>query len=471
MINNVIPRLLYTLFFPIAMGAVFAGCGVQEPNPANGEDAEGAQDSVSCRTVLTVAVSDSNQGFAAAVEAFNEKSETILVEVKEYGREALEEFSENSLDAFSTELTMAILSGDGPDLVEWGYQYSPAYASGRLMENLYPYMEEDEAFHREAYYENILEAFELDNGLYVMPTSFDVRTMCGKESELGSGRGIIQSWEMGEMIEAFENSAHAEWLTANHSKELVLGEICYGCMGNFVDWETGECSFTTPEFVELLKFADTCPEQLLIANDFSLRESLRSGQTFLQPVILTNAWKIANMRVSCGEEAVLWPGYPVADGEKALGGGIADIYGYGLSICTGSSHKEEAWEFIKSFLTVEAQREEAGIPLLKSVSEERIAEALTPEYEGADGEKQEKVRYEIIYEGEERIGLTTITEEDAEIFRSIIENTHRSYGSEPGLYQIIEEEASAYFGKGKDAAAVAGIIQNRVSVYVEERMK
>lgn len=471
MVNNVRRRLLHALLFLVVVGVVLTGCGTQEPNSANGADAEGAEDRAAGRTVLTVAVPDSNQRFAAAVETFNAKSDTIFVEIEIYGQEAFEELSENPLDAFPTELTMAILSGDGPDLVNWSYQYSPAYASGRLMEDLYPYMEGDGDFHRADYYENILEAFELDGGLYVLPTSFSVGTMCGKESELGSGRGIVQSWEMGEMIEAFENSPHAEWLTANHSKELVLGEICRGCMGNFVDWESGECRFTAPEFVKLLEFADTCPDKLLIANDFSLSESLKSGQTFLQPVILTNVWRIADMRISYGEEAVLWPGYPVADGEKALGGGIADIYGYGLSICANSSHKEEAWEFLKSFLTVEAQREEIGIPLLKSVTEERIAEALTPEYEMADGEKKEKVRHEIIFEGEEPIGLTVITEEDAETFRSVIENTRRSYGSEQGLYRIIGEEASAYFGKGKDAAAVAAVIQNRVSVYVAERMR
>ncbi len=39
------------------------------------------------------------------------------------------------------------------------------------------------------------------------------------------------------------------------------------------------------------------------------------------------------------------------------------------------------------------------------------------------------------------------------------------------MFDIIMEEARAYFEKGKDASVVADIIQNRVSVYVSERMK
>lgn len=120
---------------------------------------------------------------------------------------------------------------------------------------------------------------------------------------------------------------------------------------------------------------------------------------------------------------------------------------------------------------LEAQREIMGIPLLKSVFEERIQEALTPEYETVDGVKKEKIRHEILIEGDDIPGLAAITEEDAEVFRSIITGTHRSTGHAPGMLNIIREEVSAFYEKDKDAAVVAEIIQNRVSVFVSERMK
>lgn len=118
---------------------------------------------------------------------------------------------------------------------------------------------------------------------------------------------------------------------------------------------------------------------------------------------------------------------------------------------------------------LEAQREIMGIPLLKSVFEERIQEALTPEYETVDGVKKEKIRHEILIEGDDIPGLTTITEEDAEVYRSIIESTRRSTGYAPGMFDIIREEVSTYYEKDKDAAVVAGIIQNRISIFVSGR--
>lgn len=416
------------------------------------------------RIVLSVAVPYANGAFTRQVNAFNEENETYFVEIQVY--------EEESMNAFSNRLTMEILSGKGPDMVNFsGSDYSPALLSERIMENLYDYMESDPDFKREDYYQNILEAFEQDGGLYVLPTSFSVNTMCGMASELGEERGAVESWEMGEMISAFQNSPNGEWLTANHSKTLVLGEICGGCMGNFVDWRTGECRFDSPEFTELLEFADTCPDRLLIANDFSYRDTMTSGKAFLQPVILTDPWRIAQARLTFGDVSLCWPGYPVPDGEKELGGGIAAVYGQGLSICVNSRNKEAAWKFLKSFLTLEAQREETGIPLLKEASEERIYEAMTPEPEVVDGVQREKIRREAVFEGEDPIGLTKITEEDARLFRSIVEGTCRSSGRDMGLYQIIDEEASAFFGRGKGAGEVAEIIQKRATVYVEERMQ
>ncbi|MDE7046009.1 MAG: hypothetical protein K2O97_13585, partial [Acetatifactor sp.] len=150
---------------------------------------------------------------------------------------------------------------------------------------------------------------------------------------------------------------------------------------------------------------------------------------------------------------------------------VANPYGECFSICRNSGDPEAAWDFIKSCLTVDAQREMAGIPLLRSVSEERIQEALSIEYETIDGIKKEKIQYRILAEGEATTELSCITERDAEIYRSIIENTRRSYSNDPGMMEIIMEEAGAYFEKGKDASAVAGIIQNRVGIYVSERIK
>lgn len=452
----------------IAACILLSGCGAEANGTENEQGTGNPMAAPNGRTVLTLAVTGNVTEAATAVNTFNESNKEYFIQIQTY---EAEDFSDDPGSEILTRLTMEILSGKGPDLVAWDQRcYSPSAASGRLMEDLYTYMDGDQDFHREDYYENILHAFELESGLYVLPTGFGIETVCGRAEEIGWNRGVAETWEIGEMIMAFEQSG-AQWLTSNNSKELTFKFVCNGCIGNFVNWETGECYFDTPAFEKLLAFSDTFPDHIVIDENESYSQSLRDGKIFWEPKILTGPWGIATSRICFGTEDLRWPGYPVADGEKELGGGVASPYGLTLSICRNSGNQDAAWEFIKSLLTPESQREVYGIPLLKSVCEERIQDALTVEYETVDGVKREKVKQEVISYGDEPVPLACITEKDAETFRSIIESTNRSYSGNSGMMVLIMEEARAYFEKGKDTAAVAQIIQNRVSVYVAEMMK
>ncbi|MCM1541070.1 MAG: hypothetical protein NC121_07400 [Blautia sp.] len=423
------------------------------------------------RQVVTAVVTAPFRETMDRIIAFNEDSPDYFIEMKSYGGGA------NAFENLETQLPLEVLSGKGPDMVVWdnSLNYSPALVSGRLMEDLYGLMDADPDFHREDYYGNILQAFEEDGGLYLCPASFSVETGCIKADEMEAGRGATESWTLSEMIETYENSARADRFSLNFSETLQLKIFCMDCMENFIDWGSGECRFDTPEFVELLEWCDTFPEQLTEPEGYNSLEEQQSGRVFWQPVRLMAPWDVAFRETMNSGTDILWPGHPVSDGEQELGGGIAEPYGECYSICRNSGNKEAAWEVIKSFLMADAQREVRGIPLLRSVSEERIQDALTVEYETVDGVRQEKVKYDTMAvttgESAETFEFSCITEQDAETYRSIIENTHRSYGSDPGILDIIMEEAGAFFGGDKDAATVADIIQNRVSIYVGERMK
>ncbi|MCM1216350.1 MAG: extracellular solute-binding protein [Lachnospiraceae bacterium] len=406
------------------------------------------------------------------IVAYNASNPDFFIEMKTYGGGIGSTAAVN----LETQLSLEVLSGEGPDLVIWNRElYTPSLASEKLMENLYDFMDADSDFHREDYYENILEAFERNGGLYVLPTSFSVETGVVLADELEAGRGTTESWTLGEMLEAYRNSSHAERFEDNYIRDYELRFISQDCMGNFVDWDNGECHFDTPEFVELLEWCATLPEQFHEPENYSIPEYYREGRSFWHSVSLTTPWELAFWEAAYGGVDLLWPGHPVADGEEGLGGGMALPWDEGFSICKNSSNKEAAWECVKSFLTADMQREVQAIPLLRSVSEEKIQDALTVEYETVDGVKQEKIKFEegiCITEAEVvTFAFSSITEEDAETYRSLIENTHRSSGKDIGILDIIMEEAGAYFNGDKDAATVADIIQNRASIYVGERMK
>ena len=62
------------------------------------------------------------------------------------------------------------------------------------------------------------------------------------------------------MLEAYRRNSQAEFFSNFMNNETTLDHILAGCMGNFVDWESGECHFETPAFLEFLEFCNTLPE-------------------------------------------------------------------------------------------------------------------------------------------------------------------------------------------------------------------
>jgi len=168
---------------------------------------------------------------------------------------------------------------------------------------------------------------------------------------------------------------------------------------------------------------------------------------------------------------IVFPGYPVADGQQKRGGAVARPWGDFLCISAASSHKEGAWEFLKSFLTPEYQSQVMGIPLLREASEERIRSALIPEYETVDGEQVLKVQYEQAIVEEESIRLTAVSEAQAQAFRELIESVHRCQEMDQTLYDIVLEEADIFFSGDRTAEETASIIQDRAKVYMGEKIR
>ncbi|MDE7046091.1 MAG: extracellular solute-binding protein, partial [Acetatifactor sp.] len=173
------------------------------------------------RQVLTAVVTSPSitSEILERIRAFNDSSPSYFVEIMDYKAEGARVLEAADLE---NRLPLEILSGKGPDLVIWNGYYTPALASEMLMMDLNDLMDADPDFHREDYFENILQAFERNGGLYIFPSSFAVSTMCGKAEELGADRGITESWEFGEILDAFENSSHAEVVFDYPNKEYTL---------------------------------------------------------------------------------------------------------------------------------------------------------------------------------------------------------------------------------------------------------
>jgi multiple sugar transport system substrate-binding protein len=61
-----------------------------------------------------------------------------------------------------------------------------------------------------------------------------------------------------------------------------------------------------------------------------------------------------------------------------------------------------------------------------------------------------------------------ITQEDAEVFRALVDSISALCGQDDRIIAIVQEEAAAYFAGAKTKEEVAAIVQDRVTTYVNE---
>lgn len=404
---------------------------------------------------LTLAAFGSDADLYRQVEAFNETHSEYQIQVEEYMR------SEISEEDGIARLQREIMTGKGPDIIDFGSGYSTCDIMGEYTENLFPYLKES-AEGKQELFDNILASFSYQGKLYAMPVNFGLQTFAGSKKILGERDG----WTMQEMIATYEAAPKGTMLYPGETKKDVFGTLLYGNLDYYVDWESGTCRFDSGEFAEMLAFANSFPENLQIEEDYSIKQTYNEGGALLYQMRLQDVYDICKGEMIFGEE-VTYVGFPVAEGVGTVITGSNHM----LGISVNSEHKEQAWEFISSFLTEEYQKTmSAGLPILRSALEEKLLDNREILYEeDDDGNAVPMVQDEIVFEGEDSIPVYHITEEQANRLLVLADNAVINNNTDLTLYGILLEEADGYFCGDKSLEETCEVMQGRAEVYIAEQ--
>lgn len=386
------------------------------------------------------------------VNSYNEGHSDVKIEVVYY----LDNYSDmfEALD----QLKIEINAGKGPDMIDFGRQYSPIDASCGMLTDLYPLMENDQTFDRQDIYYNVMEAFEVGDSLYVLVPDYSIDTFATADRELAG----LERMDIRQLIEAYDRLDEDSILFPGETKITVFGTICYGSLENYIDWDKGTCSFDSDSFKEILNFANQFPQSLNLSEDFSSKKMIAEGRTLLFPVSIDNVYEMAGKRMLYGETPN-YIGYPFDSGC----GSMAEISDIAIGISSTSKNKEESWDFLRSLLDSEFQDNvKNGLPLSVSSLDKKLEAAMRAEYD-ENGEKVVKER--LIFDGEEPDFIYEISAEDAETLKSIIKKIEFNASVDYNLYNILLEEVDYLFHDGRDVDDVADIIQNRASIYISEK--
>lgn len=416
---------------------------------------------VADKVVLTLACNDMNWEVRRYVVEFNKTNPKYRIQIRDYSQYNTEE----DYSAGITRLNTDIVSGKMPDILLLN-DFLPleSYMAKGLFEDLYPYIDKDEELNREDYFPNVLKAYENNGKLYRLAPKFTVYTVTGKTVDVGKRTG----WTLQDLREVIASKPESMEVFSEMTRESMLDYSIRMTGNQFIDWESGECSFNSESFISLLEFAKEFPEMLpedyydnTLQGDWN--SWFREGKVLLDRTVLYGFSSYNYTKKGTFGEDITMIGFPSENGK---GSSIAAELE--LAMSSKSRNKEGVWEFMRYFLSDEFQGKiEYEWPLsMKQVDNLAKEAKKRPSYEDENGNL---VEYDDVYylNGEE-VPISLMTQEEVDEVVAFIKSVDQLYTNHQDLMNIISEEAAPYFTGQKSVKEVADIIQNRVQIYVNE---
>lgn len=432
------------------------------------------------RTILTYATMYLDYDMRERIIEFNKSQTDCRIEIRDYS-----EFNtQDDYNAGLTKLNTEIIAGKVPDILDTRGLPVHQYGGKGLLEDLWQYIDNDtELGGRNAVMQEVLQASEQDGKLYQLFNSFTIRTVAGASGVVGSD----MSWTLAELRAAL--AAMPEGCTIfgdGDTKESMLSSVMAMQMENFVDWESGECSFDSAEFIALLEFCNSFPLEF----DWSSvdmyeyedeRERISSGKQMLMMETIYDFQYIQIQEFLFGGE-MTYVGYPREDG----GVGSSFVIENGLAMSTTCKNKDAAWSFMRELVMPQSTGNEDyfyfngwGFPVNKQDFERMAKQYMTPMYYldengqpmlDENGEPMEMSQGGIGWGDGSFMELYATTQEQYDYIMELYRSIDTVYTYDEEIYSIVRGAALRYFHGDLTAEEAAHQIQSRVKIYVNENL-
>ena len=338
-------------------------------------------------------------------------------------------------------------------------------------EDLWPYIENDPAFGRERVLEAPLKAAEVDGGLYMLFKEFSVDTLMGSERIVGNRHG----WTLDELMETFASMPEGSTIL---EYDAVQRDVFFSLLSNtldqFIDWETGQCSFDSKGFRDMLRFLDQFPSEFetnlseeLLDEEIGMRQL--KGLQMLEPTNVGMARDIMSRNAFFGEHAS-FVGYPTADGSF---GSSFILHGNKVAMSATCQNKDAAWEFMRVWIRNSGR----GIPAM--LEAENMEEIRIPvnrkDYDImnrcmlVEAEEHDYFFPYVPYEGGPKVKRGPFVKADIEQLDDLINATTQIYWPDSNLADIVWESIGPYLVGDKSMDDTVALVQGRVSLYVNEQ--
>ncbi len=381
------------------------------------------------------------------IAIFNDNHDDFEIVTKKYVR------SEDSLTDGVHRLQREIVSGEGPDIIDFDFNYRKSDVVGEYTENLYDYIENDEILKNDLFM-NVVDSFAVDGKLYAIPTSVFLHTFISNNDELIG----YDDLNINTLLDVFVQAGNKHPMRSS-DKLGVLSDLLFNTLDDYIDWDKGINYFNSKEFRRLLEYSDTFNYEYDENNVFAYSECIAFDTT------IGNVYDTACAEGTLGTEDIAYIGFPNRSGSEV----ISEAWGSTLAISIDSDYKVESWEFIKQFFSDEYQENngrEMALSYRKSIIEKQIKDAKEIEYSG--DEKVVKGTY-TVDNSSEQYPIYSITDKQATDMWNLMERVNSSSLVDEYVYTIVLEEADKYFADQQSVDDAINGIENRIGTYISEK--
>ena len=431
-----------------------------------------APEDIQDKKVLVMAGEYINSDLKKRVIEYNRNNPDYRIVLKEYN-------SFNSYDDYTagmTKLNNDVISGNMPDILvcnSGGSLPVSNYIAKGLIADIDKLIEQDEELSQVEFMQNAFDAYRVNGKLYYVVPDFEIYTVIAKKSLVGDR----ESWTMEDMqqvLAGMEEGAKA--FSGDTTRSTFMNMVMRYCGNQFVDVSTGKCAFNTEDFISMMEYAKALPSGDEGSSDYdeeywqdywsNYESQYRQNRTLL---LEANFWRFDNLAYTIngriGEE-VSYTGFPTEGGNGSY---IMSSVTYVLS--AKSKNLDEAWNFMRYYLTEEVQKEANYFPVRKDMFYEKSKEATqrrTYEYTDENGETHTEYEDMSIWINGESVPYDPLSQEQLDELIAFIESVHNPYYYNEEVMNIINEEIDGFFTGQKPARDVADVIQRRVQNYVDE---
>jgi len=402
------------------------------------------------RTVLTLATFHLDWDIRSAIVQFNRTSTTHRIQVTDYA-----EFStDDDWQAGLTRLSAEIIAGNVPDILDVSNLPFNQYVAKDLFIDLYPLIDSDPELGRSDFMESMLRATEINDGLYKVFPFFNVVTMIGNPSVVGSYPG----WNMEEFKAVIAANPNADYPLGRGLTNMNLLQVLFMFnMDDYVNWNEGTVSFDSNEFIALLEYANTLPDGYDWDNyeHISEVELITSGRQIIAAISMHDFQDYQMYRALFGGD-VVFKGLPAENRN-----GYSLDARTGFAITNKCKDVDGAWSFLRTFLMEEWQNERSwqGMPVNKNVFDRIVNEAMKEDEYGSGTMGWDNFIIE----------MKPLTQADVDMIMVLLDSVNGSVGQDETLWNIISESASNFFNGTTTVQDAVRVIQNRASIYVAEQ--